>query len=165
MNTSVAAFPMVARSAAFQSIAFGGLVAGTLDGLDAILFFEFTKGVPAYRIFQHIASGLLGRSAFQGGWKTVVLGVGLHFLIATGAAATYYLASQILPGLLRRPFVYGPLFGLAVFAFMYRVVVPLSAVTQSTRPMSALEFADEVLVHAFFVGLPIALIARRAAKA
>ena len=54
------------------------------------------------------------------------LGLALHFVIATCAAATYLLASLKLPVLLRRPVLCGLLFGLAVWAFMYHVVLPIT---------------------------------------
>ena len=73
-------------------------------------------------MLQAIASGLLGREAFSGGWWTASLGLGLHFLIATSAAALYALASlhpdpgppavvvrlRVWPGGLRRHAVRGP---------------------------------------------------------
>jgi hypothetical protein len=44
-----------------------GVVGATVDIACAILFFGWT-GVPAERILQSVASGLLGTAAFQGGW-------------------------------------------------------------------------------------------------
>lgn len=160
MKACDVALPVVSGWTTLQSIMLGGLVAGAFDGLDAVLFFGLMRGVPATRIFQYIASGLMGPSAFLRGWQTVLLGIGLHFVIATGAATAYCLAARKLPSLVRRPFLYGPLFGLAVFFFMYRIVIPLSAVTRSSTPMPWSELVNEILVHAFLVGLPIALIAR-----
>ena len=153
-----AAMKGYSRARILKSILMGGLIAGILDGLDAVVFFGLTVGVTPARIFKHIASGLLGSRAFRGGWMMVVVGVGLHFLIATGAATVFFIASRKLGFLIRRPFVWGPLFGVAVFAFMYRVVVPLSLITQRTKPMSLLEFGDELLAH-MAVGLSIALVA------
>ena len=102
---------------AVKTIARAGAVAGTLDGLDAaIVLGVFGAGVK--RVFQYIASGLLGAASFQGGWATAGLGVLLHFTVATGAAATYYLLSRRLRVLVQRPWVCGPIFGLGVFAFM-----------------------------------------------
>jgi hypothetical protein len=55
-----------------RGIALGGLTVGVLDGLDAVVFFGL-RGVTATRIFQAIASGLLGRIAFQGRARTTVI--------------------------------------------------------------------------------------------
>src|SRR5450755_1478849 len=103
---------------AFETILLGGLIAGVLDGLDAVVFYGLSFGVTPTALFQHIASGLLGTGSFRGGWYTTVLGVGLHFTIAIGAAAVYYAASLFLPALFRKPWVYGPTFGILVYLFM-----------------------------------------------
>lgn len=163
MTTSVA-LSSIERPRALETILLGGLLAGVLDGLDAVVFFGWTVGVSPGRIFQHIASGLLGASSFHYGWYTILLGVLLHFTIALGAATVYYGASIIWPFLLRKPFLCGPVFGLGVYTFMYYVVVPLSLVAKRTRPMSNLELINEILVHALFVGLPIALAASRSMR-
>jgi hypothetical protein len=155
----------VSRPRALEAILVGGLVAGVLDGLDAVVFYRLYAGVPAFRIFQHIASGLLGAGAVQGGRLTVLLGVILHFAIAAGAAAIYYLASLRFPTLLLRPWLWGPLFGLGVFLFMQHVVLPLSAVyPRRTGGMPWPELADQLFSHMFFVGLSIALLARQATR-
>jgi hypothetical protein len=61
-----------------RAILLGGLIVGTLDITDAIVFFGLTRNVRPYRIFQSVASGLLGRASYSGGMKTVVLGAFLH---------------------------------------------------------------------------------------
>jgi len=143
----------------------GGIVAGILDGLDATIFYKLAFGVPPAWLFQNIASGLLGRASFRGGWPTVFLGVGLHFSIAIGAAAVFCLAGLLLSDLYKRPFLYGPAFGIAIYLFMHHVVLPLSALAPRTVPVTHWELADQLFSHMFFVGLPIALAARHAARA
>ena len=93
----------------------GGLTAGALDIADALIF-HGARGVAPWRVLQAIASGLLGREAFSGGAWTATLGLGLHFLIATSAAALYALASLHLPVLVRRPWLCGSAYGLVVYA-------------------------------------------------
>jgi hypothetical protein len=147
---------------ALRTILIAGIVAGAFDGTYAVVYFGLTRGVPAHRIFQHVASGLLGRASFDLGWKSVVLGVVCHFTVAIGAAATFALASRAMPVLLRKPLLFGPLFGLAIYGFMNFVVIPLSRVTSSRGwgPIDAL--ITGILVHMFLIGLPIALILSRA---
>jgi hypothetical protein len=137
------------------AILWAGLAAGVLDGTAASLSY----GAPAQRIFQSVASGLLGREALDGGWATASMGIGLHFLIATAAAATYVAASSRMPVLVRRPWLFGPAFGIAVYFFMQHVVVPLSAASQA--PFSVARLGKGLLIHVLCVGLPIALCARR----
>lgn len=132
-----------------------GLAAGLLDGTAASLFY----GVTAQRIFQSVASGVLGRQAFDGGWGTAALGIALHFTIALGAAATYVMVSRIWPALRRQPLLLGPLYGVAVYFFMQLVVVPLSAAAQ--RGFSLEATLKGLAIHVAFVGLPIALCVYR----
>jgi hypothetical protein len=56
-----------------QAIVYGTLVVGTLDGLDAVVFFGLRNGARPVRIFQSIASGRLGRATYQGGLKMAAL--------------------------------------------------------------------------------------------
>lgn len=150
---------------ALEAILLGGAVAGVLDGIDAVVFYKVDAGVSPSRLFQHIASGLLGAGSFGAGWTTVGLGVLLHFTVATGAAAVFYAVSLAIPLLRRRPFLCGPVFGIGLFLFMQKVVVPLSAAyPKRTAPMAGLELADQLFSHMFFVGLPIALLVRRSAR-
>lgn len=137
-----------------QAILMAGLITGVLDGLSAIAVSAYFGAGPV-RVFQGIASGLLGRSAFQGGFGTALLGALLHFVIATGAAAVYYLASRSLPVLLDRALVCGVLYGVCVHLFMTFVVIPLSAIGR--RPFVPQSFAAFLLVAMIVIGPSIAL--------
>lgn len=149
------------RSPLLAAILGGGFIAGILDGLDAAIFYKLSFGVPVHLLFQHIASGLLGRRAFHLGWPTVALGVALHFTIAIGAAAVFYGGSRVIPALWKNPFAFGPAFGIAVYVVMHYIVVPLSAITPRTVPVTTIELVDQLFSHMIFVGLPIAVVTRR----
>jgi uncharacterized membrane protein YagU involved in acid resistance len=144
----------------WSAILWGGLLAGILDITDAIVTWGL-RGVPAGRILQSVASGLLGRASYEGGWTTVALGTFLHFLIATGAAATYVAASTKLPVLVRRAVPCGLAFGVCVYLFMNYLVLPLSAFPGRSSAFSLSAFLHGVIGHALLVGLPIALLARK----
>ena len=141
------------------AIAGGALVVGTLDALDAIIFFGI-RGATPRRIFQSIAAGVLGRSAFDGDRSAEYLGVALHYLIALLIVAAFYLISRRVPVLTRRPVLYGVLYGIAVYFVMNYVVVPLSAAVQG--PFSLPVFANGILIHMFGIGVPAAFFARLA---
>ena len=80
-------------SHAEKAIVIAGLLCGVLDGIAAAVL-SHSYGGTTMRMFQGIARGVLGTSALKGGVATALLGVALHFLIAFGAAAVYYLASR-----------------------------------------------------------------------
>ncbi len=148
---------------ALLTVARAGLLAGILDGLDAVVYIGLISGVPVVRVFQFIASGALGINSFRGGLPTAGLGVLFHFVIATGAAAVYYLCSRRLSTLLRRPLLWGPIYGAGVFLFMHYIVVPLSAAPKQP-PARIASLANLILSHIFFVGIPIAMVISRADK-
>ncbi len=146
------------------TVVLGGLLAGALDGLDALIFYGLAFGVAPGRLFQGIASGLLGARSFQLGWRSVALGAVFQLLIAVGAATVYYLLSSKIPLMVRWPWLAGPVFGLGAYAFMYRVVLPLSNVSKKKHPFLLIDFLDELFAHTVLIGLTIALIAARSAR-
>jgi hypothetical protein len=115
------------------------------------------------RMLQSIASGILGLTSYNGGFKTAALGLFLHFIIATGWAAIFYAASRKIPFLVRQPIVSGLLYGIAVYCVMNLVVLPLSAFPHKiTFPLSSVLIGVTVLM--LCVGLPIALVVRRLSR-
>jgi hypothetical protein len=136
----------------------GGIIAGAMDITAAIVIYAF-RGVEPVRILQSVASGAMGPAAFTGGGKTAALGLALHFFIAITAAAVYFFASRALPRLAQDPRLWGSLYGVAVWAFMQFVVLPLSAVRK--QPFNLEMALIMVAVHIVCVGLPIAFATRR----
>lgn len=134
-----------------------GLLAGTLDIADALIV-SGVRGVSPGRVLRYIASGVLGTSAAQGGVPAAFLGLLCHFVIATGAAAVFVLASTRIPFLWRRPFISGPAFGLCVYYVMQWIVVPLSLVRRGTAAQPWYLLVNQFGIHMFGVGLPIALV-------
>ncbi len=141
----------------------GGMLAGLLDIVFAISFWTL-KGAAPTVVPQSIASGLLGRQAYQGGLATALLGLLLHFAIALAMAIAYWLASRRLPLLVRRPLACGALYGVLLYLFMNRVVLPLSAAAQAPFALDWW-FVGSIFSHCVLVGMPIALAARIAARA
>jgi hypothetical protein len=158
MSVASAALP-AARSRAARAILWGGLLAGLGDITFAFVV-SGLRGVGPVRVLQSVASGLLGAAAREGGLATAALGAVLHFLIAFVWATVYWLASRKLKVMVRSPVVCGLLYGAVVYAFMYLVVLPLSAIyfKPSFAPSAVLLNAAG---HMLLVGLPIALAARR----
>lgn len=61
-----------------QAIFWGGLIAGVLDAIDGVIAYG-TQGLNPVQVLPCIASGALGKSAFQGGLTTAALGAAFHF--------------------------------------------------------------------------------------
>jgi hypothetical protein len=125
-----------------RALLLGTLTVGTLDILDAIVFFGIRSHAAPIRIFQSIDAGLLGRAAFSGGLRTAILGAALHYFIAFMIVATFFVLSRYVSVVRARPILCGLLYGIAVYLFMNFVT-------------------NGVLIHMFGVGLPAAWFARR----
>ena len=146
---------------AVLAVLWAGLACGVLDITAALVVYGYLGAKPV-RLLQGIASGLLGPKAFDGGLATALLGLLCHFVIAFGAATVYFLASRTFPFLVRNAVASGVVYGVAVYFFMNRIVVPLSAAAK--RPFSLKMMIIGVVIHIFCVGLPISLGVRRFSK-
>jgi hypothetical protein len=148
------------RSQPLRTIVVAWLVAGILDITSAFVIAEI-KGTGSIRMLQGIASGLLGPRSFEGGLGTAGLGLVIHFFIALVAATAFYAASRKIGFLTQQPVVSGLLYGIAVYLFMYWIVIRL--VFPNAHPSLSRD-VTAVLVHMFLIGLPISLIVSRGSK-
>jgi len=141
---------------AFRAIATTGLIVGAMD-ITSALIMAVTRGSTATRLLQFVASGVLGRNAFDGGLATAALGLALHFIVALAVVAVFAIARLRMASLREHPFVSGICYGLLVYAVMNLVVLPLSA----AKPRYALvPDLIQIAIHMFIIGLPTALLLR-----
>ena len=66
-----------------------GFVTGVIDGLFSSALNVFAYGSTVTRLFQGVASTVLGREALDGGASTAAVGVLMHFGVAFGWSAVY----------------------------------------------------------------------------
>ena len=155
------------RPSAFHTIVLGGLAIGILDFIDASTFFPLYFGISFVDVWHGPASGLIGREASRGGGlNTALLGILLHFVVATCIAAVYYLFSRNISFLIRHPAISGLIFGVIANFVMQWIVIPLSAIGWRP-PAEHIDWGSQMnsyIGHALLVGLPVALIASWSAK-
>jgi phage shock protein PspC (stress-responsive transcriptional regulator) len=144
-----------------KAISVAGLTCGVMD-ISAALVVYGLMGSKPLRLLQGIAGGILGPRTYSGGISTALLGLAFHFVIAFGAATIFFLASRVMPFLLNHAVLSGVFYGVAVYFFMNRVVVRLSAATKF--PFSIKMMLIGVIIHIFCVGIPISLNIRRYAR-
>jgi len=145
----------------YRAVLWGGLTAGTLD-ITAAFINSGLRGRNPMWVLQSIAAGLLGVDSFKGGPRTAALGGALHFLIAFVACAVYFVASRKLEFLTQRFIVFGLLYGVVVYAFMYLVVLRLAFQNRIAYTTAAV--ITGLLIHMFCVGLPISIVIHRFSK-
>jgi len=152
MNSAPSAFR---RFSTTRTLVFGTLAMGTIDILWAIGNAALA-GKSAVWVFQTIAGGLLHRAAYDGGLKTALLGMVIHYFIAGSVVTCFYLVTRKLPRLLDRPLIFGPIYGLGVYLVMQLVVLPLAKWGGGLRP--GLPMVKAIFIHMACVGLVTALI-------
>lgn len=154
--------PLPTGSRTTRWILLAGAAIGSLDLLFACGFWGLGYGVAPTRILHSIAAGIQGGDAFQGGAASAALGVACHYFIATCMVAAFVLASRRLRVLRQRPLACGLAYGLALYALMTWVVVPLSNAPEGGRLPLAWTLSS-VAVHAL-IGVLCAAAARHALR-
>jgi hypothetical protein len=143
------------RCRILSAILYGGFVAGTIDIGAAVAI----NGISPLIVLRAIASGLLGKTAFQGGLPISLLGLGLQWAMSLLIAAIFVFAAEQMAWLKRHWVTAGVLYGVAVFGVMEYVVVPLSAAWPKPH-FTAGSFIENLLAMLLF-GLIVAFFARR----
>ena len=138
----------------------GGLAIAVAD---TILFsaFWWPRGVTPARIFRGIASGLFGHDAAADGIAMTLAGMFLHALNATMFVVVYATVARVVPALRQRPWLWGPPYGLVVWAGMTFVVVPLSRIGYQGLAETSW-VVTSLMFHATVVGVGSAWCSRLA---
>jgi len=142
---------------ALRVIFITGLIVGAMDITSAIII-TLWRGGTVTRLMQFIASGLLGKAAFQGGFPIAAFGLLLHFIIAFALVGIFYFGSRKIRFLREAALLSGLIYGLIVFAVMNLIVLPLSAATPRHTLSGDL---IQIAIHMFLIGLPTSLLIRR----
>ena len=169
MNTATStADATLAKTPDFaRALAWGGLVVGVLDGSAACVNAWFAGGTSPDRLFQGVASALLGKAAFDGGALTAALGLLMHFSVAFTATALCCLLYRRLSALRGVPqLLLGALFGAAIFCAMNFALLPLLSGVRNLYLHTPVRWPGSMgwaqfAIHLVFVGQPIAVAARR----
>lgn len=150
------------RPSPLYTIVLGGLTVGVLDCIAAMVNAWMRSGVTPDRVWQYVASSILGQESFNGGAATVALGLLFHFCVAFGVAIGFYILARLFPTIIGYPFIVGPIYGIAVYFIMSYGIVPLTLAKQSAFNWYGL--ISGLIIHMLFVGLPVALITKRFAR-
>jgi len=135
-----------------------GLLTGIVDGLFSSVLSAFFYGSTVSRLWQGVASVLLGSDALNGGRRTALIGLLMHFGVAFAWSAVFLflllrwewirglLASR--HGVLKVAALYGP------FIWMVMSLVVIPALTRRP-PRITLRWWIQWFGHIPFVGIPI----------
>jgi len=135
-----------------------GLLTGFCDGLFSISLAVLAYHSTVQRLFQGVASTLLGPGALDGGPRTAIIGVLMHIGVAFGWSTVFLLLllqSAAIRALLARPYgviAVASLYGPFVWLVMSLAVIPL---LRHRAPAISLRWWIQLVGHFPFVGLPI----------
>ena len=140
-----------------------GLTTGIIDGLfSSVAVVMYGSTIP--RLFQGVASTLVGTSAFTGGARTAAVGILMHFGVAFAWSAVFIFGLMRLArirailasghGVVMVAAVYGPL----IWLVMSLVVIPILL---AQPPNITFRWWVQFFGHFLFVGLPIVALGSR----
>jgi len=142
-------------------VACAGLATGITDGLFASVLSVVFYGSTETRLWQGVASTVLGKDAFTGGIRTALIGLLMHFGVAFGWSAVFLLLVIASPwirrvlsspgGILKVASIYGP----AIWLIMSLVVIPLLL---HRPPTITIRWWIQGIGHIPFVALPMVTI-------
>jgi uncharacterized membrane protein YagU involved in acid resistance len=135
-----------------------GLLTGVTDGLFATVQSAVTPGSTVMKLWQGVASTVLGKSAYDGGVPTALLGLLMHFGVAFAWSAVFLFfvmrSSWVRrtvsspSGVVGIAAIYGPF----IWLVMSLVVIPLLL---HRPPKITSRWWIQLVGHIPFVGLPI----------
>lgn len=115
-------------------------------------------GSTVARLWQGVASTLLGADAFNGGLPTVLFGLGMHLCVAFSWSTVFLVLvthSSRLRRILGTPYgvlKVAPVYGPCIWLVMSLIVIPLLL---HRPPAITIRWWIQLIGHAPFVGLPI----------
>ena len=129
-----------------KRIVVAGVLTGVIDGLFSSVLSAVFYGSTVSRLFQGVAATLLGPTAVDGGVRTALIGVAMHFGVALGWSVVFASGGPI-----RIASFYGPL----IWVTMSLLIIP----QLTGRPTSiTYRWWVQFFGHIPFVALPIVTV-------
>jgi len=140
----------------FKTILIATLIAGTLDALAAVINYTINGGKFPSKIFQYIASGVVGQQAFTGGISMTILGIIFHYSIAFAFTLFFFLIYPRLKILSKNKILTAVAYGIFVWLVMNLIVIPTSNINAFPSDIKQGLVGAVILIVA--IGLPLSFI-------
>lgn len=135
------------------------LIAGSLDITAACIHAWLVNGTTPQTVLKYVASGLLGKEAFNGSYGTMAAGLFFHFLIAFACTAFFFLLYPKLKILHHKVLLNSILIGLIAWTVTTQLIIPASKIQPRPFDIKKASIAAGILVVC--IGLPVAISAKR----
>lgn len=146
--------------ASIKTILKAALIVGTLDITAACTQVYLRTGKPSVKpVLLFVASGLLGKSAYTNGDIMMLVGLLIHYCVATAFTFFFFLVVAKRPFAKQQRLLTGILYGAFVWVVMNLLVLPLTAAPPLQRTFSSVAIGAGILIVC--IGIPLAFLANR----
>lgn len=142
-----------------KTIAWVGLLVGTLDILSAFVHFYMVSGTSPEIILRFIARAAFGKQALTGGWQMPLIGLLFHYIIAYSFTILFFLLYPAVKLMSKSIVLTAIVYSIFIFVVMNLLVLPLTKITRS--PIQLDKAAIDTLILVVVIGLPLAIVARK----
>ena len=152
---------MTTSRSTLASILLAAAVVAVIDGADAVIY-TIVRGSTAERVFQFIASVVLGKESYNMAPWSTLLGILMHCGIALTLTTIYFALAGPIEKLTRSWFLSGFFYGLGTWIFINQFLFVLVGIKSSYTALPPWPgLLNGVLAHIFLVGIPIAFFAAK----
>lgn len=139
------------------------LLVGTLDICAALAQFYLNTGkLPFKPVLTFVASGLLGKDAFTNGDGMMLVGLLIHYLVATAFTVFFFLTIAKMEFAKQHPLLTGIVYGAFVWVVMNLVVLPITNANRLTKEFWNVTIGILILICC--IGIPLSFMAARRGK-
>jgi hypothetical protein len=151
--------PVPSSKPVLKTIAWVGLLVGTLDICSACLQAYIAKGLMPVVILRFVASGFFGKEAFTGGPMMPVYGLLFHYFIAYSFTAFFFLIYPKVKIMSKNILATAIVYGIFMQVVTNFIIIPLSKIPKITIHLDKQLLATGILIIA--IGLPLSFFAKR----
>jgi hypothetical protein len=148
-----------AEASILKTIAWVGLLAGTLDITFACIQVYIMRGTGPEIVLRYIASGAFGKAAFSGGWGMPLVGLLFHYIIAYSFTTLFFILYPAIRVMSKSVAATAIVYGIFIYVVMNLLVLPLTKIPPITFHLDKALMAAGILITA--IGLPLSIFARK----
>lgn len=143
-----------------KTILKAALLVGTLDITAACTQVYLRTGQSSIKpVLLFVASGLLGKAAYNNGDTMMLVGLLVHYCVATAFTIFFFLTLAKTDFAKQQRLLTGILYGAFVWVVMNLLVLPLTAASPLKRTTSSIAIGAGILM--LCIGIPLAFLANR----
>jgi hypothetical protein len=151
--------PLLAMPSA-KTIFKAALLVGTLDICAALAQFYFKTGKAPFKpVLMFVASGLLGKQAFTNGNGLILVGLLIHYCVATAFTIFFFLTLAKTSFVKQQTLLTGILYGAFVWIVMNLLILPITNANRLSKEFWNVAIGMLILICR--IGIPLSFIAAR----